>query len=163
MEGEGGAGTHTRKCGPAATAWSGSVCDVWNHPVAPRKPLQSLQHTYRNPRHNYGKYFSKIGDSQPSGSHHQSAHHQPPFGSQPIPQGDPYDDSPLRTAPSETLLSPNVTHSCLATFIEPQRWPFRETFSVHRVGREPRELWSVLGHPLPISVSKTAGSSHWTR
>ena len=37
--------------------------------------------------------------------------HQPPIGSQPIPQGE------HQTAPFETLSSVNVTHSCLATFI----------------------------------------------
>ena len=37
--------------------------------------------------------------------------HQPPIGSQPIPQGE------HQTAPFETLSSLNVTHSCLATFI----------------------------------------------
>ena len=40
----------------------------------------------------------------------------------------PLNDTPLRTAQFETLLTLNVTHDCLATFIEPQRGPVREAF-----------------------------------
>ena len=93
--------THTRKCSLAAAAWSSSVCNLWHHPIASRKPLQSLQKETATRDIIVGNIFQdrrqpgrpRAAKSQPTPLH------QPLFGSQSIPQGDPFDDSPLPNSP----------------------------------------------------------------
>ena len=68
--------------------------------------------------------------------------------SQPIPQGEPLDESPLPNGPNPRHESSrSVTHSCLATFTELQRWPVREPLFPlrERAWREP----SVVTSPPP--------------
>ena len=53
------------------------MCNLWHLPIAPRKPVQSLQSGHRNPRHNRGRYFPRSATARPIGRHHKPAHLSP--------------------------------------------------------------------------------------
>ena len=105
----GEAATDAGKCSPTSTVGLTSLRNLWHHPIAAGKPLESLRVRHRNSGHTCGRYFPRSTTARPSGCRCKSAHpHQPPLGALPIPQGEPLDDSPLPTRPiRDTTITDN--------------------------------------------------------
>ena len=150
----------------AATALLSSVCSLWHHPMALRKPLQSLQNRYRTPRRSPGHPGATTSQLLLRSLFH---HHQPLLAGNQPRKKDTWMTYHFRTAQSETSSSLSVTRSWMATFTELQRWPFLEALfpgKPHRGQRALRELSMSRNTELKRLQQREVGevsrsTAHW--